>query len=286
VLSDFKRGGAEYLKFIEDWKGSGVIGRLVYWTNVPSKFLAATRNVEIWLPPDYDGNPTNRYGVLYMHDGQNLFDPRLANTGVDWGVDEAIVRCAEAGKILPLIVVGVWNTGDRLREYSPWDLGTNYAKFLIEELMPRVNRNFRTLIGPQCTATMGSSMGGLISFWLCWKHPEVFGCAGGLSTAFPWNGHVPMESSREPPLVEREIAAGASVPRGVRLYFDYGTMTFDAKIEPEQNRVNAWLVSQGLKQGKDFIVRKFPGAEHNEAAWRARLDEPLIFFFGREADGG
>src|SRR6267154_2172464 len=122
VIADFKKGIAEYL---DDWKGSGVLGRLEYWKNVPSKFLTATRNVEIWLPPGYDENPTNRYDVLYMHDGQNLFDPRIANTGVDWGVDEAVMRCEQAGKIPPLIVVGVWCTAQRVREYSPWDLGTN-----------------------------------------------------------------------------------------------------------------------------------------------------------------
>jgi enterochelin esterase-like enzyme len=256
-----------------------VLGRLIYWTNVSSKFLTATRNVEIWLPPAYDDNSTSRYDVLYMQDGQNLFDPRIANTGVDWGVDKAIVRCVKAGKIPPMIVVGVWNTDQRLREYSPWDLGTNYAKFLIEELMPKVNRTFRTRTGPEHTSVMGSSMGGLISFWLCWKHPEVFGRAGCLSTAFPWTGKIPMEGSGDPPLIEREIAAGAGVPRGIRLYFDYGTGTPDSIIEPEQNKVNAWLVSQGLKEGEDFIARRIPGAQHNEAAWRARLDEPLTFLF-------
>lgn len=282
VLSGFKKAGAEYLEYIADWKGSGVFGRLVYWTNVPSKFLSATRNVEIWLPPGYDEKPARRYDVLYMQDGQNLFDPRLASTGVDWGVDEAIMRCVRAGKIPPLMVVGIWNTDRRLREYSPWDEGTNYAKFLIEELLPQVNRTFRTRTGPEHTSVMGSSMGGLISFWLCWKHPDVFGRAGGLSTAFPWTGKIPMENSG-PPLIEREIAAGAAVPHGIRLYFDYGTGTLDATLEPEQKKVDAWLRAQGLKEGGDFIVRQFPGAEHNEAAWRARLDEPLIFLFGNPA---
>ncbi len=277
VIPDFKKGIAEY---IEDWKGSGVLGRLEYWKDVHSKYLTPTRNVEIWLPPGYDENPTNRYDVLYMHDGQNLFDPRIANTGVDWGVDEAIVRGMKAGKMPPVIVVGVWCTDQRAWEYSPWHLGTNYAKFLIEELMPQVNQKFRTRTGPEHTATMGSSMGGLIAFWLCWKHPEVFGSAGCLSTGFKWNGQMGEKGREEPPLIEREIAANAPVPHGIRLYFDYGTRGIDATFEPEQKRVDAWLTAQGLKEGEDFVVRKFPGAEHNEAAWRARLDEPLVFLFG------
>jgi enterochelin esterase-like enzyme len=278
VIADFKKGIAEY---IEDWKGSGVLGRLEYWKDMHSKFLTPTRNVEIWLPPGYDDDATNRYDVLYMHDGQNLFDPRIANTGVDWGVDEAIVRGVKAGKMPPVIVVGVWCTGERAWEYSPWHLGTNYTRFLIEELMPQVNQKFRTRTGPEHTATMGSSMGGLIAFWLCWKHPEVFGSAGCLSTGFKWNGKMGEKGREESPLIEREIIAGAAVPHGIRLYFDYGTRGIDATFEPEQKRVDAWLTAQGLKEGEDFVVHKFPGAEHNEAAWRARLDEPLMFLLGK-----
>jgi enterochelin esterase-like enzyme len=277
VIPDFKKGTAQCL---DDWKGSGVLGRLEYWKNVRSKFLTETRNVEIWLPPGYDEHPANRYDVLYMHDGQNLFDPRIANTGVDWGVDEAIVRGVKSGKFPAMIVVGVWCTGQRAREYSPWDLGTNYASFLIEELMPQVNRAFRTRSGPDHTSVMGSSMGGLMSFWLCWKYPQAFGRAGCLSTHFPWSGKLPSTNSNDAPLIEREIASAPRVPRGLRFYFDYGTRGIDSTYEPVHDKVNAWLVSQGLKPGKDFVVRKFPGADHNETAWRARLNEPLLFLFG------
>jgi enterochelin esterase-like enzyme len=277
VITGFRRGIAEYL---DDWRGSGVIGKLEYWRDVPSKHLAPTRNVEIWLPPDYDTDATNRYDVIYMHDGQNLFDPRLASTGVDWGVDEAVMRGRGANVLPPIIVVGVWCTDDRSREYSPWDLGTNYAAFLIEELMPKVNGKFRTRTGPEHTAVMGSSMGGLISFWLCWKYPQNFGRAGCLSPHFPWNGEVRPSPGRTEPLIEREITAGAAVPHGIRLYFDYGTLAIDSTYEPMQNKVNGWLSAQGLKEGEDFVARKFEGAGHNEAAWRARLDEPLKFLFG------
>ncbi|HSR14618.1 MAG TPA: alpha/beta hydrolase-fold protein, partial [Gemmatimonadales bacterium] len=137
---------------IADWKGSGVRGRLVYWTDVSSAVLGPDRHVEIWLPPGYDEAPAARYPVLYVHDGQNLFDPRIANTGTDWGVDEAVTRLVDRGVIPPVIVVGVWSTGARGREYSPWHDAGRYARFLIEELMPRVNREFRTLTGPASTA--------------------------------------------------------------------------------------------------------------------------------------
>jgi enterochelin esterase-like enzyme len=178
-----------------------------------------------------------------------------------------------------MIVVGVWCTGQRAREYSPWDLGTNYAKFLIEELMPRVNQTFRTRTGPDHTSVMGSSMGGLISFWLCWKYPQAFGRAGCLSTHFPWNGKLPPNASDDAPLIEREIALDPKIPRGLRFYLDYGTKGIDSAYEPMHAKIKAWLISQGLRSGKDFIVRKFTGANHNETAWRARLDEPLNFLF-------
>ena len=178
----------------------------------------------------------------------------------------------------PVIVVGVWCTAERAREYSPLDLGTNYARFLIDELMPRVNHNFRTRTGAKHTAVMGSSMGGLISFWLCWRYPESFGLAGCLSTHFPWNG---MGSAKGvTPFVEREIAAGATFPKDVRVYMDYGTVGIDSIYEASHTRVSGWLSEQGLRQGLNYVVRKFPGADHNEAAWRARLDEPLVFLFG------
>lgn len=181
-VAGFKKEQREYLA---DWRGSGVQGRLVYWTDVPSAFLGPKRHVEIWLPPGYDDNPTTRYPVLYMHDGQNLFDPRIANTGVDWGVDEAVVKLVNQGVIPPIIVVGVWSTSARSKEYSPWHDAPDYARFLIEELMPRVNREFRTRTGPENTAAMGSSMGGLLSFYLVTHHPETFGACGCMSTHFP-----------------------------------------------------------------------------------------------------
>ena len=275
-IPGFKRGVDESL---DTWKESGVLGRLEYWRNVPSKFLAAPRNVEIWLPPGYDEHPEAHYPVLYMHDGQNLFDPRIASTGVDWGVDEAIVRGVKSGLIPPTIVVGVWCTELRLREYSPWDLGPNYARFLIEELMPAVNRHFRTRTGPENTTVMGSSMGGLISFWLCWNHPGVFGRGGCLSTAWTWNGTFPLQPEVRP-LIESALASGRAFPKGERMYFDYGTEGLDAGYGLLQSKVAAWLAEQGLDEGKDFVVRKFPGAAHNEAAWRARLDVPLTFLLG------
>ena len=274
-VSDFKKDARAY---IEDWRGSGVLGTLDYWLDVPSRFLAAKRHVEIWLPPGYDRAGSARYPVLYMHDGQNLFDPRIANTGTDWGVDEAIVRSVKRGTMPDVIVVGVWCTDDRLREYSPWHLGAAYTRFLVEELKPRVDAAYRTLTGPEHTAVMGSSMGGLISFELCRRRPDVFGRGGCLSPHFTFAERM-LGSGSDTPAILRDIDFDAWLPREPRLWFDHGTESLDADYAPLLARVSAWLERQGHVRGRDFVVKRYAGATHNEAAWRARLDDPLAFLY-------
>ncbi|MFI5214816.1 MAG: alpha/beta hydrolase-fold protein [Gemmatimonadales bacterium] len=286
-ITGFKRDVRDY---IADWRGSGVLGRLVYWTDVASAFLGPTRHVEIWLPPGYDSAASTRYPVLYMSDGQNLFDPRIANTGVDWGVDEAVVRLSQRGIIPPIIVVGVWNSAERGTEYSPWHRASAYARFLIEELMPRVNAEFRTLTGPSNTAVMGSSMGGLLSFYLVTYHSDVFGACGCESTHFPisealvtqlFQGVPRIEHPDTTPYIVRDIERGLLAPRGARYRFDYGSLGLDSAYGPTHEIVRAWLLRQGFVEGRDFVIRRYEGATHNEASWRARLDDPLIFLFGR-----
>jgi enterochelin esterase-like enzyme len=289
-IAGFKRDPRDY---IADWRGSGVQGRLVYWTDVASAFLGPKRHVEIWLPPGYEEDTSRRYPVLYMHDGQNLFDPRIANTGVDWGIDEAVVRLTARGAIPPLIVVGVWSTVARGREYSPWHGASDYARFLTEELIPRVNATFRTLTGPENTAVMGSSMGGLLSFYLVTHHPKAFGACGCVSTHFPLSEDVfarvfqgaakagaKAGASDTTPYVIRDIESGLRVPPGARYWFDHGTLDLDSAYAPTHEAVRAWLLRQGLVEQRDFVVRAYEGATHNEASWRARLEDPLVFLFG------
>ena len=288
AIVDFKKPVKDY---IQDWQGSGVNGTLVYWLDVPSKYLTHPRHVSIWLPPGYQAQSSKRYRVLYMSDGQNLFDPRIANTGVDWGVDAAMMRLSDAGEIDPAIVVGVWSSPSRGMEYSPWHDAENYAHFLIDELMPRVNSEFRTQTGPENTFHMGSSMGGLLSFYLIAHHPEIFGACGCISTHFPlseavvamnFSGAPQPKSPDQTPYIERDIAKGMLLPKGVRLWFDHGTQGLDADYAPSHAIVRQWLLAQGFIENQDFVIRKFEGADHNEAAWRARLDLPLRFLLGRD----
>jgi len=268
--------------YMSDWQSSGVLGRLIYWQDVASEFLTEDRHIEVWLPPGYDDNREQRYRVIYMHDGQNLFDPRIANTGVDWGVDEAMMRGVENGLHKPAIVVGAWSSSKRTEEYSPWHGAPQYANFLIEELIPRVNAEFRTLTGPANTFVMGSSMGGLLSFYLVKEHSDVFSACGCVSTHFPISEAVVasfadgnQDGMDATPYVVRDIANGDTAPNGVRMFFDYGTKSLDAEYGPSHAVVRDWLLGQEFVDGQDFIIREYAGADHNEASWRARLGDQL-----------
>lgn len=269
-------------RFVADWQGAGVEGELLYWTDLESAFLDESRHVVIWLPPDYGAGDDRRFKVIYMPDGQNLFDPRLAYTGIDWGVDEAMMRGVRAGTYEPAVIVGVWNTADRLMEYSPWHDAPQYARFLLEELMPRVEAELNVLTGPDNTFVMGSSMGGLLSYYLVREHPDVFGACGCLSSHFSWSPQmVELFMGRDPSAasartyIERDIADGATMPGGARLYFDYGTAGLDAAYEVPHAAIRQWLLDQDFVEGEDFLVRKFEGADHSEAAWRERVDQQL-----------
>ena len=275
--------------YMADWQNSGVLGTLVYWQDVASDFLTETRHVEVWLPPGYDDAPQRHYRVIYMHDGQNLFDPRIANTGVDWGVDEAMMRGVDAGLFEAAIVVAAWSSSRRGPEYSPWHDGPQYARFLIEELMPRVNAEFRTATGPENTFVMGSSMGGLLSFYLVKEHSDEFSACGCVSTHFPISDAVAASFMGEDssdvdttPYVIMDIASGDTVPQGARFFFDYGTETLDAEYGPTHEAVRDWLLAQGQIEGKDFRIQEYAGAAHNEAAWRARLDDQLAWLLARD----
>ncbi|MES1194828.1 MAG: alpha/beta hydrolase-fold protein, partial [Opitutus sp.] len=180
-------------------------GRIETLAPLNSQFVAQ-RRVDVWLPPGYDANKDAHYPVLYMHDGQNIFDPVTGYGGVSWEVDRAICRLMKAGKIPGVIVVGVWNTPARFNEYmfqkaittpeyqvSPgWPVyskaaiqGDAYLKYLVTELKPLIDRTYRTLPDAAHTGIMGSSMGGLISAYALNEYPDVFGRAGCVSTHWP-----------------------------------------------------------------------------------------------------
>lgn len=264
------------------------------------------RRVDIWLPPGY-ASSKKRYRVLYLQDGQNQFDPANSAWNKVWAVDQHVLQLAANRQIADVILVGIWNTPLRTREYAPADLvallpdalqntmrayaggpilSDGYSDFLALELKPYIEANFRTRRGPEHHALMGSSMGGLISLYALMRHPRVFGAAACLSTHWPLS--VPArggwdEADWRAPIMAAErtfVLNSALDPDRHRLYFDYGTQTLDATYEPYQQRVDQALAAKGFRFGRNWVTQRFPGAAHEENSWNARLDTPLLFLLG------
>jgi predicted alpha/beta superfamily hydrolase len=254
--------------------------------------LVPARNVEVWLPPGYaDGDA--RYPVVYMHDGQNVFDAASSSFGEAWEIDEVLGKLVAEGAVRPAIVVAIWNTGmGRYAEYmpphnlppgpirfqvpskpalTPEQLVTDqYLRFIVSELKPFIDETYRTLKGPADTFVMGSSMGGLVSAYAIAEHPDVFGGAACVSTHWPAGDGAVIDY----------LAGHLPDPASHRIYFDYGTATLDALYEPYQQRMDAAMRQAGYVEGRNWITLKFDGAEHNEKAWRQRAALPLQFLLG------
>jgi predicted alpha/beta superfamily hydrolase len=246
------------------------------------------RHVDVWCPPGY-GCASDRYPVIYMHDGQNLFDSALASSGVDWGMDVSVTRLMREKVIGGALVVGIWNTAHRRREYMPQQplmtpqgtalrhqfeqthggppVSDAYLRFVVEEVKPSIDATYRTMPDREQTFMMGSSMGGLISLYAVCRYSRVFGGAGCLST------HWPIGES----LVLEYLGHALPPPGSHKIYFDYGTGTLDAGYEPHQQQMDALMITAGYEHGENWMTQKFVGAEHSERAWRARVHIPLRF---------
>lgn len=265
-------------------------GRVDGYQEFASAYVSA-RDVDVWLPPGYEGGTGRRYPVVYMHDGQNLFDPALAYTGIDWGVDETMTRLIADAKVRAAIVVGIWNTPRRFGEYMPQKAVTAatvatgvalppiprdavisdaYLRFLVAELKPFVDAAYRTLPGRDDTVIIGSSMGGLVSLYAIAEYPDVFGGAGAMSTHWP---------AGDGSMIDW-LARRLPDPDTHRIYYDFGTATLDAAYPPLQRRMDAAMRAGGYVRGRNWITRRFEGAAHDERAWRERVDRPLMFLLG------
>ncbi len=229
----------------------------------------ASRDIIVWLPPGYDVDTNKRYPVLYVHDGQNVFDPSTSYTLVDWQIDEHADSLITSGSMESIIVVAVNNTTHRSDEYGDTDLGRRYLRFLAEDLKPMIDANYRTRSDRNSTVIMGSSMGGLISFLAVWLHPETFSAAACLSPYFPDDLPSRIERSDWP-------------SEAVRIYVDNGGDELDTFLQEGIDRMLPVLRAKGFEDGRNFIWRKFPDDRHNEAAWAARVRQPLLFLFGND----
>jgi enterochelin esterase-like enzyme len=241
-----------------------------------SRFLRNRRDLIVYLPPGYDEQPQRRFPVLYLQDGQNLFDGATSFVpGMDWHVGETADTVIAKGTVQPLIIVGIYNAGNaRVREYTPTKVprfgggrADRYAKFLVEEVLPFVQKEYRTLSGPALTGIGGSSLGGLVSLYVGLKFPNIFGKLAAISPSVWWN--------------QREIARSvlsAQISSRPRIWLDTGTREGPRVVEYVEQFRNV-LLKKGWRLGVDLFYQRVEGAEHNEAAWAQRVEPFLQFLF-------
>ncbi len=230
-----------------------IVGKVHYLGHLQGDGIQ-DREVIVWLPTQYLENPKKKFPVLYMHDGQNTVDPNTAFMHSDWQMDDTIEQLAAGGRITPPIIVGVYNTPDRLEEYNDTELGRGYLKFLVETVKPLVDSKFRTLKGKKHTAVMGSSMGGLISFLAAWYYPTVFGHAACLSPMFWGKKQVKVNAWKM-------VEDNPKHKLNSRLYLDNGTVALERALMPGCKHMLRVLRNRGYQDGKTWfgLKMKAPG---------------------------
>lgn len=217
----------------------------------------------VFLPPGYYENTLKKYPVLYMHDGRNLFFKEEAFVGKTWRADEVLAMLDKMNAIEEVIVVGVY-PNDREVEYTLPGY-EHYGRFLVERLKPLIDAKYRSLSGPANTAVMGSSLGGVVSFYLGWQWPDVFGKVACLSSTFTFRDN----------LLER---VQAETKRDIKIYLDSG---WPGDNYEATRSVRDRLIWKGYRPGSELFYLAFPEAKHDENAWAARSPIPLQFLFGR-----
>ena len=277
------------------------VGQIKRIESFPSQHIDA-RTVDIWLPTNY--SKTKKYQVLYMHDGQMLFDAKTTWNKQEWGVDEKIDSLVQKKAMKEVIVVAIWNIPtQRHLNYFPQKAldflsdsdkktvleeakkntidyaqisSDNYLKFIVTELKPFVDSHFSVYTDYKNTAIMGSSMGGLISMYALCEYPTVFGKAACLSTH--WIGLKNMENNPIPSAFFAYLQQKLPNPKTHKIYFDFGTATLDAAYVRYENEVNVILKSKGFDALNSKNL-KFENADHTEKSWNNRLEIPLQFLF-------
>jgi predicted alpha/beta superfamily hydrolase len=254
--------------------------------NFHSRHLSSDRDVLVYLPPGYDAKKGRRYPVLYLHDGQNLFDGATAFIkGAEWRVDEGAQALIASRAIEPLIIVGIYNAGkERVDEYTPtvdakYKMGGRadlYGRMIVEELKPFIDSEYRTLRGAKDTGLGGSSLGGLVSLYLALKYPQTFGRVAVVSPSVWWDNR----------MIINQVRALKKRPR-LRIWLDMGTREGGNPEEAKRGVENARLLrdallSKGWKENSDLKYFEAEGAEHNERAWAARVDPMLRFLFPKK----
>ena len=265
------------LLHLERVHGPGISGQVFIHRGLRSHHLGNERDLAIYLPPCYGHELGRRYGVLYMQDGQNVFDARTSAFGTKWDVDGHAERLIAQGAIEPLIVVGIYNTPARMAEYTPaWQHGgeagriESYAAFLRDELKPLVDRSLRTLPGPEATGIAGASLGGLSALYIALRNAHVFGLAAAVSPSLWFGGGRLLREVDESPRLYG--------PR--RLWLSAGTLegrrpgsSFSFAIAGIR-RLRELLEEKGFRVGHDLHVVEAAGGRHDEASWSQQTWPP------------
>jgi predicted alpha/beta superfamily hydrolase len=277
-----------------------VAGSIQRIANFNSQFVSA-RNIDIWLPEGYV--PTKKYAVLYMHDGQMLFDANTTWNKTAWDIDDVASKLIETHKVKEFIIVGIWNDGNtRHADYFPQQpyeslsgaqkdgisaklqkMGKSkevfapqsdaYLKFLVTELKPIIDAKYSIYKDVKHTFIAGSSMGGLISMYAICEYPDVFGAAICMSTH--WPGIFEIENNPIPDAFINYMEDHLPNPKNHKFYFDYGDQTLDALYPPLQKRVDQLMKKKGFTN-KNWRTKYFPGENHSEQAWNKRVAIPLL----------
>ncbi|WP_400076438.1 alpha/beta hydrolase [Winogradskyella sp. R77965] len=277
-------------------------GKLIRVDSFPSRNIVP-RTVDIWLPKNYSRD--KKYSVLYMHDGQNLFDSTTTWNKQEWKVDEWATKLMDEEKVKDFIVVATHNIPDirwqdlfpekamdYMDEYERSSLvemakknnfnmdfkGDEYLKFLVEELKPVIESSYSVNSHKDNTFVMGSSMGGLMSMYALCEYPKVFGGAGCISTH--WVGAMPMPNNPYPDAIFKYMEANLPKAGSHKLYFDYGNKTLDEHYPQYAPRVDEILKAKGYTK-LDSKNLFFEGTDHSENSWNKRLDQPLTFLLGK-----
>jgi predicted alpha/beta superfamily hydrolase len=228
-----------------------------------SKILSRKHLLRAYIPAGYAENPLRRFPVFYMQDGKNLFFPEEAFLGREWRVDEAITLLDSMNVVDRVVIVGIYSE-DRMAEYTKPGYET-YARSIVEEVRPVVNRTLRVYDSPKETGVLGSSLGGVVSFYMAWQYPTVFGYAACMSSTF----------SHKDDLMERVLSEPKSP---AKFYLDSGWPGDNYEV----TLAMAMAFSQrGYKVREDFLHLAFPLEEHDEQAWGRRIHLPLQLALGK-----
>lgn len=279
------------------------MGSIIRHENFQSKYVSA-RHIDVWLPDGYTHQ--KKYAVLYMQDGQMLYDSTITWNNQAWEVDVIAGLLQQKNSVRDFIVVGIWNGGNtRHKDYfpqKPFDglsqvqkdtviqqlkeagrtaesfqpISDNYLLFIVNELKPFIDTTYSTYSNRENTFIAGSSMGGLISIYAVCEYPDVFGGAACMSTH--WPGTFTVENNPIPEAFFQYLRVHLPNPKTHYIYFDYGDQTLDALYPPFQQKVDTIMQNNGYNND-NWITKFFPGENHSEQAWSKRLYIPLQFLF-------